>query len=396
MPTPIHTHSLVSAHKATYLAVWLTSWAAWTHHIHRAYASGSLPSATQTQWRKWLASSAVAEVNQPFAAVNRFSLTTEDPGNGMQLIVGATLGKNKGTGKAAARSKTKQEQAKEMFNLCMPNVKFPEQVYWKEKELQFGDSNALTPVMTAEILWELFKHNWHFELLALDWTIHFLEWRDLDWGLQRDAVLQKVFFGNRFLVGPMLLFDQGLAAESLVECLPYLCTFQTILISWPQAPQVWDDVSLGPKSFNAQQVLELEDLMASFYCQRFFNYIGWCPITPHHILNRKSQACCACCHPHHLNDWFVAPPFFSIYKYFYQVGIALYYFTRGEFYCFSCLACVMWECYLLRKVRTWVCFPDNSHPFSLLNTLTCPLTPLDNACLLSWLLFSWPTTLPRS
>ena len=283
-PNPYTFLGINSRRKATYLAVWLASRAAWTHFVHTSYASGGLPAATQAQWREWLASSAVSEAQHPFAGVNGSLLTAEDPGNGMQpVIVGAILGNNKETGKAAARSKTRREQAKAMFNLWMPDVKFPERVYWKEKELQFGDSDALTPVVTAEILWDLFEHNWRFELLALDRTIHFQEWKTPEWGLERDATIRKVFFGDGFLVGPMPLFNQGLAAESLPERLQYLRAFRAVLRTWPQAPLTWGEVCLETGKFDAQQVLMLEESMVCFYCQTFFNYVGHCPITPHRV-----------------------------------------------------------------------------------------------------------------
>jgi hypothetical protein len=287
-PNPYTFLGITSQRKAIYLAAWLASRAGWTHFVHTSYSAGGLPAATQTQWREWLASSTVVETQNPLAKVNGALLSTQDPGNGSQpvFIGSARRLDSEQTGKApskALRSKARREQAMELFNLWMPDVTFPERVYWKEKELQFGDSAAMTPAVTSEILWELFEHNWRFELLALDRTIHFQEWKDEQWGLERDAQLRAVFFGDGFLVGPVPLFDQGLAAECLKERLPYLRAFREVLKSWPGAVSEWPNVSLEMGQVNEGQALALEESMVRFYCQIFFNYIGRCPITPHRI-----------------------------------------------------------------------------------------------------------------
>jgi hypothetical protein len=97
----------------------------------------------------------------------------------------------------------------------------------------------------AEILWDLFEHNWSFELLVLDRIIHAEDWANEEWGSERDAAIRKVFFGNSFLVGPMPTRNQGLAAEDVQDWHPYLRAFRTVMRSWPNALGTWDDVGLA-------------------------------------------------------------------------------------------------------------------------------------------------------
>jgi hypothetical protein len=283
-PSPHQFLGIKSERKALYLAVWLASRAGWTHYVHTAYATGSLPGATRTQWREWLASSHVAGTASPSANVNSAVLPTTDPGNGSVPVtkVLSPVRSSKKSGKAAMWSKAKREEAKHLFRSWIPDVTFPQHVYWKEKAFQFGDSAGMTPAVTAEILWDLFEHNWRFELLALDRAIHLREWSGEEWASDRDAALRAVFFGGSFLVGPMPSRNRGLAADELEMRLPFLQAFKNIMQSWPDAPASWNDVLLEG-DVDTAKVLALEDALVCFYCQTFFNFTGRCPITPHRL-----------------------------------------------------------------------------------------------------------------
>jgi hypothetical protein len=62
-----------------------------------------------------------------------------------------------------------------------------------------------------------------------------------------------------------------------------LIAFRELMLTWPNAPQQWGEVSLQSSTLDVEQALGLEASMVRFYCQTFWNFVGRLPITPHRI-----------------------------------------------------------------------------------------------------------------
>jgi hypothetical protein len=125
-PSPYLFLGINSQQKSVYLAVCLASCTAWTHYVHATYATGSLPRATRAQWRKWLASSNVADKTHTNRTLNSAPLMRATLSEGGAPVSDAvTVASKKPAGQAAARSKARRKEAKHIFGMWMPDVQFP-------------------------------------------------------------------------------------------------------------------------------------------------------------------------------------------------------------------------------------------------------------------------------
>jgi hypothetical protein len=98
----------------------------------------------------------------------------------------------------------------------------------------------------------------------------------------------SVFPGDGgYLVGKMPSSNQGLAAESWEDRLPYVENFRVLVSDWPgdQAITLKKMKVLSSPFFTQSHydVERVERIVVPFYCQVFFDYFGRAPITPHRI-----------------------------------------------------------------------------------------------------------------
>lgn len=170
-----------------------------------------------------------------------------------------------------------------------------EELWWHETALQVQQQSIsnLDITVAREIIWELFEHNFRYELLLLDMVAARPHWIDsVDYGgrplaavIRREII--RMVFGDD---GKFILWDEpfptsndGFQAETLNQRKDSLERLRKIMLDWPQAPSV-----LG-HSFYPQPDCErytpevLERRIIAFYCQTFFDYFGRPPVVPHRI-----------------------------------------------------------------------------------------------------------------
>jgi len=164
-----------------------------------------------------------------------------------------------------------------------------EQVEWHEVALQVRDNAIvdLDPNITREIIWELFEHNFRYELLALDMVAAPSQWVDDITAVARKDCIRTVYGRNaKFVIwsDPFPRVNEGLCGKGIndrVLCLEFL---RRVLKDWPEAPCAITDGSFYrnlPRTPEQNEALEVT--IVNFYCQTFFDYFGRPPIVPHHI-----------------------------------------------------------------------------------------------------------------
>jgi hypothetical protein len=106
-------------------------------------------------------------------------------------------------------------------------------IFWQEQQLPSG----LIPTQRIgqEILWELYELNFRFELLALDRRASGTAEND---DVRQDDILACISTPgcSSLLVADVKYANQGLAAESWVERLPYLLALQKLMRTWTGSP----------------------------------------------------------------------------------------------------------------------------------------------------------------
>ncbi|KAI5998952.1 hypothetical protein F5J12DRAFT_724715 [Pisolithus orientalis] len=154
--------------------------------------------------------------------------------------------------------------------------------------IDLTDLATINSVTKGKILWDLYEHNFHFELVALDhllvptlWSSVESEWLDQ---------VHQIFPGDLELImfaKPFPVKDQGLASLEPQTKLEYVERFWMLLASWPGfLPDLGTSL---PSSASPAHVWAVEKWLALFYVQSFFNNFGHLPIVLLSYSEKSSQ-----------------------------------------------------------------------------------------------------------
>ena len=154
-----------------------------------------------------------------------------------------------------------------------------EQVFWCEQELSTGV--LLSFEVCQEIHWELYKLNFRFELLALHRQTQLV----VDNSLEHQNRVLACFPGHGpLLVADLGLANQGLAAPSVAEQAPYLLALKRLMKGWKgNAPSQIGSKEKPVEKYSVVELTALEQAVANFYTQSFFNFFGCAAIVPHQL-----------------------------------------------------------------------------------------------------------------
>ncbi|TFK61574.1 hypothetical protein BDN72DRAFT_863504 [Pluteus cervinus] len=142
-----------------------------------------------------------------------------------------------------------------------------------------------------QVLWELTELNFRFELVALDkWAVvppKESEAKPADRQSLVEACFWNVRRGSLFTV-PLSSANKGLADHDWRKRSKYLLALKDLMKSWrgdkPASLLTPDKLRWGEVG-----VLELEEDLAKFYTQSFFNYARRAPILPRHLVHIISE-----------------------------------------------------------------------------------------------------------
>jgi hypothetical protein len=245
--------------KNVYLATWLSARPAWMWGMAKEISpAGSGPVRVPSQWwRDFLRRGCFPTDPSSHALVTSKAKTTKGP----------------------SKTELRNKDVTRIFCHHMgAELKIVDSVFWRGKQLTQEGIARLDPGVTAEILWDLYEHNWRLELVSLDRVVVLtLWWRGEP--QNRDSLIKSLFHNNDYLVSQFPTSDQGLAALVWKDRAPYLKIFREIMSAWPGFPRD----AKGLKLTSPGEVAFVEKLLANFYCQTFFDFSGRAPITPHRL-----------------------------------------------------------------------------------------------------------------
>ena len=245
-----------AAKKAKFIEIWLRAHEAW---IVRVTHDGSLAMSGQS-WRDFLATD-----------LSRFS--------------------DKGNTKAARRHKCVLD------TLTPKSLSDPEVKAWSNAGEPFvwQGHSYLSGVLPADhvvqqILWELYELNFTHEFLSLDHcSCVGLDLSDGSKLFKRQALISGCFAVGAFKHIPLPDHNRGLAADSLRDHLPHLIAMVLVMRSWKGIkPAAFAITNRSPPDISDQQAKELEEVVARYYCQQFFNHFGRAAQVPHRLFPTHS------------------------------------------------------------------------------------------------------------
>ncbi|PPR02078.1 hypothetical protein CVT24_011176 [Panaeolus cyanescens] len=135
-----------------------------------------------------------------------------------------------------------------------------------------------------KLLFFLYMLNFQAELIALDRVAR----EDFNEGraLEQEGEISLLFPYDTFIV-PISNPNAGLAAHSLRDRIPYLRTFARIMSGWkgdkPHIFYLGKHRSGADSSIPLDEAALLENEVAQFYCQQFFNYFRRAAQVPHFL-----------------------------------------------------------------------------------------------------------------
>jgi hypothetical protein len=140
--------------------------------------------------------------------------------------------------------------------------------------------------VVCQILWELYELNFTYEFISLDRrACENLDVMDSERLLERESSISKCFTINTFKSAPLPNHNRGLAADDLRNRLPHLQEVVRVMMAWKGTkPTAFYCADLP---FDDHHAKELEDIVAKYYCQQFYNYFGRAAQVPHRLFSAQ-------------------------------------------------------------------------------------------------------------
>jgi len=148
------------------------------------------------------------------------------------------------------------------------------QATWNGKEFETLGKDEF-----EEILWEIAELNFRFELCGLDSRA------TTDQASARHQLISECFArpsaGASLLVADLSTANQGLAAVRWEDREDYVLALRKVMSSWRgEVPPI---IKIEKVHWSTEQGMELEEVMASFYCKSFYEYFRRAPIVPRRL-----------------------------------------------------------------------------------------------------------------
>jgi hypothetical protein len=155
-------------------------------------------------------------------------------------------------------------------------------IVWQGREYPLG---VLPPEnVIREILWELYEINFIYELQSLDRrACHNLDLLSATQLLDREVSISQCFYTSSVRHVPLPSENLGLADDDFDKRFGFITGLVFVMNSWKgDKPDMLagdpSDLQLSPTG-----AMELEKVVAKYYCQQFFNYFGRAAQVPHRL-----------------------------------------------------------------------------------------------------------------
>ncbi|KIJ91416.1 hypothetical protein K443DRAFT_126241 [Laccaria amethystina LaAM-08-1] len=209
-------------------------------------------------------------------------------------------------GKTPAKGGRKSEKSKQKYamkrgeslknaqtSLFGPRVKVgerPHSIFWRDVSVMEGNSDNLTPAISAEILWNLFEQNFRLELRMVDQQVLPADWASQESAAVRDELVRRTFpeDDDGYIVGRLPETNVGLVAENWRDRVRSVEALRVLITGWP-GPDAHALASMsmfdgcGKLTTTWAHFERVEEMAVGLYCQMFFDYFGHAPSTLHRI-----------------------------------------------------------------------------------------------------------------
>jgi hypothetical protein len=158
-----------------------------------------------------------------------------------------------------------------------------ELLVWQGKEYPLG---VLPPEdVVRQILWELYELNFIHELQSLDHrACADLDLSDTVQLVERQMKISRCFPINSFRHVMIPSENCGLADDDLIKRFPFVVELLHVMKSWRgDKPAILSMSMDNLRKSTRQTAILIEETIAKYYCQQFFNYFGRAAQIPHRL-----------------------------------------------------------------------------------------------------------------
>lgn len=160
-------------------------------------------------------------------------------------------------------------------------------VYWHEAALQC-QQDAIVDLdrnIVKQIIWELFEHNFRFELYSLDLAAAPAKHAEVEHAVARKEDIKNIWSGQKLVIwdDPFPRYNSDFQGETLHNRTHALDHLRRLMESWPNPPSAIVNRSFYGAARSVESDEDLEYQIVLFYCQTFFDFFGRPPIVPHLI-----------------------------------------------------------------------------------------------------------------
>ena len=166
------------------------------------------------------------------------------------------------------------------------DIHWGKQLVWSADDICGGHLGIL-PVFTKEMVWDLFEHNFHMELLSLDHVLVPRKYMSASQCSEQEAMVTDAIPQGLFVLHKLPVKDEGLVGRLWMDRMEYIEAFRVLLSTWPKAGELVT-MSAGSREGSTfisdhKQVESMEAMAYPFYCQMFFEYLGHALMIPFHL-----------------------------------------------------------------------------------------------------------------
>jgi hypothetical protein len=157
-------------------------------------------------------------------------------------------------------------------------------IVWQGKEYPSG---VLPPVnILREILWELYEINFIHELQSLDLRACLnLDLSSATQLYDRQVEISQCFHTSSFRRVPIPSENRGLADNDFDKRFRFVTSLVFVMNSWTGDKPAMLAGDLSEMQLSPSGAVELERVVAQYYCQQFFNYFGRAAQVPHRLFS---------------------------------------------------------------------------------------------------------------
>ena len=155
-------------------------------------------------------------------------------------------------------------------------------IVWQGREYPSG---VLPPEnVVREILWELYEVNFIHELQSLDRrACHNLDLSNATQLFDRQIEVSQCFHTSSFRHVPIPSKNLGLADDDFDKRFQFVTGLAFVMNSWKGDKPAILAGDLFKLELSPDAAMELEKVVAKYYCQQFFNYFGRAAQVPHRL-----------------------------------------------------------------------------------------------------------------